>query len=357
MKPQLLLLLCLLGCSFHANGDESENNGADIIDKGTFAVLTKSVAPVYPERALKRGVEGWVIVGFLIKADGTTDEIEVLDSSIEGYFDEAAIEATRARTYRPATISGEPVGERNKSVRYTFTFQDSKGDVSRRFLSAYEKASKAIDDDDLPRAKKLIDKLDEDNKRLLAEVCYLDMLKARYFASIGDDKSTLKHVERALTIADVVASTDIYVNLLKQGIVDNAKVNNFQASIEYYEKLMEIENGVKADDPINGLVLRIKQVLDGPNSIQFSGELARSSRTREGRYYWHYRLNRNRFLIDQVNGSLDEIEIDCQFSNVWFAYVPETQWSVNRDSGDCWIYVFGKQGTTFRIVELPRESS
>lgn len=359
MKPQTLLFLALLSWSLHADNSDNESNVVDVLAKGTYAEPANIEAPVYPQRALRRGIEGWVIVGFVTKEDGTTDEIEVLESSIDDYFDEAAIDATRARTYQPATVSGKPVMQGNMSVRYIFAISDSEGGVSRRFHGTFEKASKAIDYGDLATAKKLIDELDESKKRLLAEVCYLDLLKARYYSNMGDDKLTLQYVERALVIADTVATKEIYVNLLKQGIVDNAKINNFQDSLKHYEALLEVEDGVKADDPIHGFVSRIKEALDGPDTIQSTGAITLSCKSCEspGASFWRHTLNRSRFLIDQVNGKLSEIEIVCQNSTISVAYVPETAWSVNRDAGDCRITVFGDKDTTFRLVELSKETS
>ena len=72
MRPQILLLLSLLGWSVHAQGNDNETNEVDILAKGTYAEQLNVEAPVYPQTALRRGIEGWVIVGFVIKADGTT---------------------------------------------------------------------------------------------------------------------------------------------------------------------------------------------------------------------------------------------------------------------------------------------
>ena len=72
--------------------------------------------------------------------------------------------------------------------------------------------------------------------------------------------------------------------------------------------------------------------------------------------FWRHVLNRNRFLIDQVVGELNEIEILCQNSSVTVAHNPETAWSVNKDGGECIIRVFGEKKTTFRLLELANES-
>ena len=358
MKSLIPLVLVFLGCSAYADDPGTGENAAEVPRKVTKAVSLHVDAPKYPQRALRRGIEGWVIVGFTVTKDGSTDEIEVLSNSIEDYFDDAAIEATRTRTYQPATLSGKPVMQGNMSVRVVFELKDSSGGVSKPFLKVYKKASRALDDKDYELAKSLIDKLEQNEKRLLAEVCYLDMLKARYFEERGNSKATLRYLERALAIADMVASKPIYISLLKRAIVANAKANSFHASLKHYDKLLEVDKELSPDDPIHQLATRERQTLNSDSTIQTTGKTAQSCRAcvDRGVYIWSHILNRSRFLIDQVLGEVSEIELLCDHSTTSIAYTPETAWSVNRDGGECKIRVFGEKGTTFRLVELAPES-
>ena len=350
----LLIALIISSFSVYAGNDE---NIAKVLRKGTKAVPLNIDAPVYPRRALERHIEGWVIVGFIIKSDGTTDKIEVLNSSIDNHFDDAAIEATLSRTYEPSTLRGEPVMQGNMSVRYVFQIKQSEGGVSRSFLKVYRKASRAVDDEDFELAKTLIDKLDGEERRLMAEVCYIDMLKARYFDKLGNAKATLKHVERALVIADTSASKPIYIHLLKQAIVANGKANNFRISLEHYNTLLEIDGELAPDDPIHKFVSHEKQILNGESNIQTTGTVSRTCRNcgTSGGYFWGHMLNRSRFSIDQVVGEVYEIEIVCQSSSVMVVYAPEMAWSVNQDGSECSIRVYGEKDTSFRLVELAQE--
>jgi TonB family protein len=344
--------------SFSAFADDSENNQdmAKILHTGTKAVLIKVETPVYPPMALRRGIEGWVVIRLAVKADGTTDDIEVVATSIENYFDDAAVEATRARIYQPATLQGTPVMQRNILVRSTFQLKDSKGGVSKPFLKAYRKTKSAMENGDLELAKSLIDKLDGTESRLLAEVCYLDMLKSIYYAKKGNNRATLRYLEHALVIADNVASRDIYIGLLRQSIVINAKANNYQTSLKRYNTLLETDEGLTADDPIHNYVKRIREILNGEAAIQTMGKISLVCKTCETPVgFWRHVLNRNRFLIDQVVGELNEVEIVCQNSSISVAHNPETAWSVNKDGGECIIRVLGEEKTTFRLVELANE--
>jgi len=357
MKLFTLFLLCICACAVYADVDEDKQNVAQVLRETTSVIPLEVNAPTYPLKALRRGIEGWVVLRFVVKEDGTTDDIEVFESSIDDYFDEAAIRATRGRIYQPATINGKPVMQGNVFLRSIFQIKNSDGGVSKPFLSTYRDASKALDNDDLDLAKSLIDKLDAKEKRLLAEVCYLDMLKARYFSKTGDNKATLRHVERALVIADDVASNPIYIHLLRQAIVDNGRANNYQASLKHYEILLETDKKLAPDDPVHDYIKRVKQALNSDAPILSMGEVSHSCKTCEDTVgFWRHVLNRNHFYVDQVVGQLSEITIVCQNSSVTVGFSPETAWTVNKDGGDCSVKVFGEKETTFRLVELANES-
>lgn len=82
---------------------------------GEYLPIVK-VAPVYPSRAASRGLEGYVIVEFVVTRTGTTRDVTVVESS-SSLFDRAAVDAAGKFKYKPRVIDGEAVevpGVRNK---------------------------------------------------------------------------------------------------------------------------------------------------------------------------------------------------------------------------------------------------
>jgi protein TonB len=59
------------------------------------------INPDYPQRALSRGLEGWVQVQFTISETGAVIDPIVVDSSPKGIFDDAAIKAISRWRYNP----------------------------------------------------------------------------------------------------------------------------------------------------------------------------------------------------------------------------------------------------------------
>ena len=68
---------------------------------------TKTIELDYPSDALRRGVEGWVDVTYVVTAEGKVTSIKVLDSSPKGVFDAAATRALLRMRYKPATQGGK----------------------------------------------------------------------------------------------------------------------------------------------------------------------------------------------------------------------------------------------------------
>jgi len=83
---------------------------------GDYLPIVK-VQPIYPRRALERGIEGYVIVQFTVTKQGTTKDIKVVESHPPGVFDRAAVQAAAKFKYKPRVVDGQPIqvpGVKNK---------------------------------------------------------------------------------------------------------------------------------------------------------------------------------------------------------------------------------------------------
>ncbi|AFU99856.2 energy transducer TonB [Simiduia agarivorans] len=83
---------------------------------GEYLPIVK-VQPVYPRRALARGIEGYVIVEFVVTKNGSVRDPVVVEAEPEGIFNSAAMKAALKFKYKPRVVDGEPIevpGVRNK---------------------------------------------------------------------------------------------------------------------------------------------------------------------------------------------------------------------------------------------------
>jgi protein TonB len=68
--------------------------------------------PEYPATARKRGIEGWVEIGFVVTPAGEPSELSVIDASQDRYFAEAALAAVREWRFEPVIFMGRAVAQR-----------------------------------------------------------------------------------------------------------------------------------------------------------------------------------------------------------------------------------------------------
>ncbi|MFT4564719.1 MAG: protein TonB [Gammaproteobacteria bacterium] len=94
------------------------------IGEGDYLPLVK-VAPIYPRRAVSRGVEGHCIVEYTVTRAGTTKDARIIsDGCTSGLFESVSLAAALKFKYKPRIIDGEPVEV--SGVRNKFTYELEK---------------------------------------------------------------------------------------------------------------------------------------------------------------------------------------------------------------------------------------
>lgn len=101
-----------------ADASLSGGVGLDTSD-GEYLPIVK-VQAVYPRRALQRGIEGYVVVGFTVTKQGTVRDPYVIEAQPENIFDQAAMDAVLKFKYKPRIVNGEPVEVEGVQNRLTF---------------------------------------------------------------------------------------------------------------------------------------------------------------------------------------------------------------------------------------------
>ena len=94
-------------------------------------ILSKRVAPRYPEKARADKKEGMVVLEVVVRKDGTVGEVKTVRAEQKPYgFDTAATAAVRQWVFQPATKSGAPVEVRCGLV-FDFTLDEDEASRSR----------------------------------------------------------------------------------------------------------------------------------------------------------------------------------------------------------------------------------
>jgi len=87
--------------------------------EGEYLPIVK-VAPIYPNRALSRGIEGWCIVEYTVTRNGTTSNGKVVECT-SSLFANASLKASAKFKYKPRVINGTPIDV--PGVQHKITFE------------------------------------------------------------------------------------------------------------------------------------------------------------------------------------------------------------------------------------------
>ncbi|WP_462137785.1 energy transducer TonB [Candidatus Mycalebacterium sp.] len=92
---------------------------------GDYLPIVKVPAD-YPEEALRKGIEGWVLVSFTVSKTGAVKDPRVVKAQPAGFFERAALRAVKRFKYKPKIIGGEAIEVEGVTNRIVFKIEDVK---------------------------------------------------------------------------------------------------------------------------------------------------------------------------------------------------------------------------------------
>ena len=84
------------------------------LNHGPLLIEPPDLAAYYPYSARQRGITGVSVVRVSVSAEGAVTAVELLESSPEGVFDDAARRLGRSLRFRPAHLNGKPAAVRTR---------------------------------------------------------------------------------------------------------------------------------------------------------------------------------------------------------------------------------------------------
>ena len=97
--------------------------GAFNAAEGEYLPIVK-VAPIYPNRALTRGIEGYCIVEYIVTRNGTTKDPKVVECT-SSLFANASVKASAKFKYKPRVINGQPIDVPGVMHKITFELENN----------------------------------------------------------------------------------------------------------------------------------------------------------------------------------------------------------------------------------------
>jgi len=81
------------------------------------------VQPNYPPRAMRRGLEGYVVVRFTISPSGRPQDLSVVEANPPRMFEREALRALRKWKYEPKVVNGEAVAQPGQQIKLEFNLR------------------------------------------------------------------------------------------------------------------------------------------------------------------------------------------------------------------------------------------
>ena len=297
--------------------------------------------PLHPQARFP--LEGWVTVRYTVKADGSTDDVRVIDVAPVGYAGErAAINAVKGWSFEPARADGEAIDWYNNVSAVVF---DAPGEAaaSDRFIQGYMGIVQQLQQGELEAAQTRLEGL-RSNVTRLVEIGLVEMQAATVLAGTGDIPGAYAAIRRATDERlPVLEGEDLAGALLVRYDIER-ELGYFGDALETYDRLASLVE-LPEDDPIAASAAMIRQAVDSGAAIMIPGEVAREP--------WVHEPTWRTFSLTEVDGDVRGIELECNRRKTTLEYVADTDWSIPASWGDCIVAVDARRNTTFKLVEFP----
>ncbi|MBO9491366.1 energy transducer TonB [Endozoicomonas sp. G2_1] len=343
--------------------DKSEIKPAQHVTTFIEANVIKRVEPKYPMSSAKNGHEGWVVVSYVIEPDGKTSNAIIEASSGGKGFEREALKAIRKWRYTPATEDGQAIQQCQNSVQIDFKMGlSTNNDVSKRFMRFYQKAKKDLEDNKLDDVKAALSELGERSLVTHAEHRFLNYIKldlARAtnnldleyksltnilkFSDFYNYRRKLNDAEHKTVIRDP-KSEKLYSSILGRKLVIELTQNKINQALLSTDNLLLLDH----DDEIH---IRYQQQRQKIIDFIESNKVLVTDASIETRDFWQYRLVRNNFSFDQINGQLHKLDIRCNNKRHVYTINDQSTWKIPKSWQKCQLFVYGDNNTTFKLIE------
>jgi TonB family protein len=346
--------LALVAAAAMADDGDAGDDGSKKAARGTMAKPLDRTPPGHPSGADVKEREGWVVVSYCIEKDGTVGDIVIEDSSGVDAFERAALAAVEKWRFEPATFDGEPIEQCRADVTIPFQLEmsDHARGPRRSFATKYRRAERARDRGDISKAEGIAAQLAELDDLNMYETSQLAILNAGIANDTGDDGAELRSLERALRGDAGFLDAEMRTATLQRIFVLEVTTRDYAAALDTYQELVEAADGKRVPGPIEEKVEQIRGFAGGTDVYLVPGRIGAPHPAGGDQGSWSHKLLRR--TVGFGSGSLEGIDgfdLRCDFHRAKGIPKADRALKIPEDWGECWIYVFGRPGAEFQVVE------
>lgn len=329
-------------------------------DNYQFAELLEEEPVTYHQTARRQNLEGWAYFSYTIDTDGKVSRAQILDSNGVDSLDAKLLKNLESKVYKPASFNGITVEERQYPARFIFLLEGLPRGAEKNFVRKYKRATSLIASGELSEAATMIESLKNTPTRSLYEELYLQTILTAYTRQLGDTDQEYLHIKRVIDLLAVegnqfqIAEPDFFIPHLARAYQIEVAAMRLGDAFRTASRM----NYIAPENEITQRVLAhaesVNEKIDG-EEFWIQGKLVTPLYGGDTGT-WNAELLRREFELKNISGELQSVEADCRRGRKKLSVVDAPRWSLPESWGACTLRVEGIAGSTFVVVQLPRET-
>jgi hypothetical protein len=295
------------------------------------------------------GNEGLIVTRYTVKADGTTDDIEIVGGFTNPFYENAIKDAIAKWTFTPGTVNGAPADFLNQEYAFRVKISEQLAS-SPDFQEEYEKLNVAVTEQDFDDARKIVRNMLRQKVHTVLdyavanqELSKIEVQAEDLFAALeAVKKATLGNVDQAGAM-EYMLTPQLLEGALRQQLILAAGIHQHGEVLRTWETL-NANFTIPADDRLHAVVAASQQKVDSPDPLPALGKIINDE--------WTYQPVHRIFTVADIAGELDTITARCEHRNLELEYQPDVDWTLPAAVGKCMLDFEGDDGTTFTIYEF-----
>jgi hypothetical protein len=289
--------------------------------------------------------EAWVKLRYSVLADGTTADVQVVDTMPPGLDASSPVAAAKAWTFEPARVDGAPVDWHNHLGVVTVKREQAVHEGWARFAEAYEAAAALVADSDYEEAKSRNARMHDELAATLEEMAFAEMQRAGIEHAIGDPHAALDAIRRATEPAvEQLGEADLMLALEHRFALE-FELGRAADALATYDRRRRLGR-LPSREPLARNAAALEQALALPET----GLAARGRIDGDGK--WAHSLTWPTIAVGDVDGAVEGLELLCNRGTAALPLEEDVQMNIPAGWGECVLLVDGRPDTSFVVYEL-----
>ena len=284
----------------------------------------------------------------MVDPEGKAYEISVADNIGNDDFIDAAIAHLGETVFQPARI-GEEVVHGSSRLFYRFILENAPAGARHTFVNRYKNFNTRLRKDSQEEAERGLAELEAADVQNVYEYSYLSLARYFYADRYGTSLAQMEHLGQALKAIDDQDEKESFLG--KEPLAVRRVLFQLQVRNGYYAEAFDTLRVMERKGDDEGISLfrdavgRLEALRANDRAYGIPGRIAANG-------YWDIKLFKNKFRLDDVTGTIDELKLRCQRSFVFFDFDPEIEYSVSNVVGNCELQIVGDADSTFTLVQM-----